>query len=87
MGSAFGVILILASVDVSLTLVSVFCFAAVVTVVFVDIVALVDVSISLISVFCFPVVVTVIVVDVVVVVGALQYKGIYQYFNITCILI
>ena len=36
MGSAIGVILILASVDVSISLVSFFCFAAVVTVVVVD---------------------------------------------------
>ena len=40
-GSAIGVILILASVDVSISLVSFFCFAAVVTVVFVDVVVVV----------------------------------------------
>ena len=36
-GSAIGVILILALVDVSISLVSFFCFAAVVTVVVVDV--------------------------------------------------
>ena len=41
MGSAIGVILILASVDVSISLVSFFCFAAVVTVVVVDVVVVV----------------------------------------------
>ena len=40
-GSAIGVILILASVDVSISLVSFFCFAAVVTVVVVDVVVVV----------------------------------------------
>ena len=40
-GSAIGVILILASVDVSISLVSFFCFADVVTVVVVDVVVVV----------------------------------------------